>query len=100
MTNKMFEKCGAESGDTEGFINYPRALRSVKVAVFLKETQNGGVSVSLRAKGGCDVAEVAAAFGGGGHRNAAGFRFSGKDVKQVQKMVLDALNKALSENSL
>ena len=95
VTNKMFEECGAESGDTEGFINYPRALRSVKVAVFLKESQDGGVSVSLRAKGGCDVAEVAATFGGGGHRNAAGFRMSGKGVKQVQSLVLDALSKAL-----
>ena len=90
VTKKMFEECGAEEGDTEGFINYPRALLSVKVACFLKETQNGGVSVSLRAKGGCDVAEVAAAFGGGGHRNAAGFRLAGKDVKQVQKLVLAA----------
>lgn len=95
VTNKMFEDSGAEAGDAEGFINYPRALRSVKVAVFLKETPDGGVSVSLRAKGECDVAEVAAAFGGGGHRNAAGFRFAGKGVKQVQKLVLDALSKAL-----
>ncbi len=94
-TKKMFEDCGADASDTEGFINYPRALRSVKVAVFLKESQDGGVSVSLRAKGGCDVAEVAAVFGGGGHRNAAGFRFSGKGIKQVQKLVLDALSKAL-----
>ncbi len=95
VTTKMFEECGAEDGDVEGFINYPRALRSVKVAVFLKEFQ-GGVSVSLRSKGECDVAEVAAAFGGGGHRNAAGFRLSGKGVKQVQEMVLDALSKALN----
>ena len=95
VTNTMLEECGAEAGDTEGFINYPRALRSVKVAVFLKETQDGAVSVSLRAKGECDVSEVAATFGGGGHRNAAGFRMSGKGVKQVQKLVLDALSKAL-----
>jgi phosphoesterase RecJ-like protein len=95
VTHKMFEDCGAEVGDVEGFINYPRSLRSVKVAGFFKETQNGGVSVSLRAKGECDVAEVAALFGGGGHRNAAGFRFPDKDVKQAQKLVLDALSKAL-----
>lgn len=95
VTSKMFADCGADVGDVEGFINYPRALRSVKVAVFLKETEKGGVAVSLRAKGGCDVAEVAALFGGGGHRNAAGFRFSGKGVKQVQQLVLDALSKAL-----
>jgi len=54
-----------------------------------------GVSVSLRAKGGCDVAEVAAGFGGGGHRNAAGFRFSDKGMEEVRKLVLDALSKAL-----
>jgi phosphoesterase RecJ-like protein len=95
-TNKMFDDCGADAGDTEGFINYPRALRSVKVATFLKENKKGGVSVSLRAKGGCDVAEVAAVFGGGGHRNAAGFRLMGKSVKQVQTLVLDALSKALN----
>lgn len=95
VTRKMFEECGAEVGDVEGFINYPRALRSVKVAGFFKETPDGGVSVSLRAKGGCDVAEVAALFGGGGHRNAAGFRFFNKDLKQMKKLVLDALVKVL-----
>jgi phosphoesterase RecJ-like protein len=47
--------------------------------------------VSLRAKGECDVAEIAQSFGGGGHRNAAGFRFSGKSVEEVHSEVLAAL---------
>jgi bifunctional oligoribonuclease and PAP phosphatase NrnA len=71
-------------------------LRSVKVAAFIKERKNGQVSVSLRAKGEFDVAEVAQFFGGGGHRNASGFRFSGKTVEQVHDDVLDALLKALN----
>jgi phosphoesterase RecJ-like protein len=95
VTNKMLADCGAMREDAEGFINYPRALRTVKVAVFLKETPEGGVSVSLRAKGGCDVAEVAADFGGGGHRNAAGFRLADQKVSEVQDQVLQALKKAL-----
>ncbi len=95
VTNKMLADCGAMREDAEGFINYPRALRTVKVAAFLKEMQEGGVSVSLRAKGGCDVAEVAAGFGGGGHRNAAGFRFPDKGMQEVRKLVLEALSKAL-----
>jgi phosphoesterase RecJ-like protein len=95
LTSKMLADCGAVRDDAEGFINYPRALRSVKVAVFFKETKEGGVSVSLRAKGGCDVSEVAAGFGGGGHRNAAGFRVVDQGVKQVQKSVLSVLSKAL-----
>lgn len=35
---------------------------------------DGEVKVSLRAKGAVDVAEIARRYGGGGHRNAAGFR--------------------------
>jgi len=42
VTNKMLADCGAMPEDAEGFINYPRALRTVKVAVFLKESQDGG----------------------------------------------------------
>ena len=95
VTNQMLADCGAMREDAEGFINYPRALRTVKVAVFLKETPDGGVTVSLRAKGDCDVAEVAADFGGGGHRNAAGFRLADKKVAEVQEQLLQALKKAL-----
>ena len=95
VTAEMFSKSGAASGDVEGFVNYPWALRSVRVAVFLKETKKGMISVSMRAKGTCDVAAIAADFGGGGHRNAAGFRFSDTTMEEVQKKVLDALMRAL-----
>jgi bifunctional oligoribonuclease and PAP phosphatase NrnA len=96
VTNDMFDKSGASFQDVEGFIDYPRSLRSVKVAAFIKERKNCQISVSLRSKGDCDVAEIAQSFGGGGHRNAAGFRFSGKDVDQVQSEVLDALRRAVN----
>ena len=75
VTREMFSRVGANQGDVENFINYPRSLESVNVAVFLKETNDGLVSVSLRSKGSwCDVAKVAAKFGGGGHKHAAGFK--------------------------
>jgi len=92
----MFERSGAGSDDVEGFIDYPRSLSSVQVAGFIKETEKGTVSVSLRAKGQIDVAAIAAGFGGGGHKNAAGFRFSDKSVEDVQALVLNALNQAVS----
>jgi phosphoesterase RecJ-like protein len=95
VTNDMFDESGASFQDVEGFIDYPRSLRSVKVAAFLKERTKSQISVSLRSKGDCDVAEIAQTFGGGGHRNAAGFRFSGKDVDEVHQEVLDALRRAV-----
>ena len=94
-TNEMFEASGAKREDTEEFINLPRALRSVKVAAFLKETPEGFVKVSLRAKGECDVSQVASKYGGGGHRNAAGYSVNDKKLADVNEEILSDLGKRL-----
>lgn len=96
VSDKMLEESGATLQDVEGFIDFPRSLRSVKVAVLIKEASKGLVAVSLRAKGQCDVAEVAKLFEGGGHRNAAGFRSLGKSIEQVRQEVKSALLRALN----
>lgn len=98
VTQDMLKQSGAELQDVEGFIEYPRSLRTAKVAVFLKEGQNGQISVSLRAKGDCDVAEIATSFNGGGHRNAAGFRFTGKTLEQVRSEVMTVLCRDLDRD--
>lgn len=90
-THKMFDESGASYQDVEGFVDYPRSLKSVKVVAFIKEAKDNMVSVSLRAKGECDVTEVAKKFDGGGHRNAAGFRCKGKSIEAVREEVLSTL---------
>jgi len=94
----MYEKTGTTPDETENFINFPRSISSVEVAVFLKEIEDGRVSVSMRAKGGCDVAAIAAQFGGGGHRNAAGFRKRGS-VEALRAALLPVLKKELGTGS-
>ncbi|MDK9707479.1 MAG: bifunctional oligoribonuclease/PAP phosphatase NrnA [Desulforhopalus sp.] len=96
VSNEMLEQSGATIQDVEGFVDLPRSLLSVKVAVLIKETGNGVVAVSMRAKGECDVALVAKEFDGGGHRNAAGFRTQGKTIEQVQQDVHKALCRILA----
>jgi phosphoesterase RecJ-like protein len=89
---EVFVKTGTTQADAETFINYPRSLDTVKVAAFLKETEKGLVSVSLRSKGTeYDVAQVAAAFGGGGHRNAAGCKFRDTSIGEVREKLLAEL---------
>jgi phosphoesterase RecJ-like protein len=97
VSQKMLQATGTTLEDCEGLINLPRSVKEVRVALFLKETDSDGskVSVSLRAKGDCDVAEIAAQFGGGGHRNAAGCRMSGQSMTQVRDTMLPVLEKAL-----
>lgn len=95
VTQRMLERTFTTMEDTENFINLPRSVRTTRVAVFLKEVDDTTVSVSMRARGECDVSAVAAMFGGGGHRNASGFRMTGKSVEQVRDLLLSALEREL-----
>jgi len=54
------------------------------------------VKVSLRGKGDVDVQRIAAQFGGGGHRNAAGCTMPGP-VAEAMRAVLAAAREALAE---
>jgi bifunctional oligoribonuclease and PAP phosphatase NrnA len=92
VNRAMFARTNTSAMDTENFINYPRALASVKVAVFIKEVEDGLISASLRSKGTqYDVALVAAALGGGGHRNAAGFKLAETTIDETREKLLQAL---------
>ena len=91
VTQAMFAETGTDSADTESFINYPRSLQSVKVAAFIKEAPEGMISVSLRSKTNYDVAQVAAMFGGGGHRNAAGCKWPDATIASVWAELLPEL---------
>ena len=81
LTSDMLAETGTQPEDTDGMINYARRIEDVKLAVLLQELGNNGRTadgearyhVSLRSNGTVDVAEIAAAFGGGGHKVAAGF---------------------------
>ena len=79
----------------EGFINYPRSIVGVEVAVSFREEEGSVFRVSFRSKGRVDVSAVAARFGGGGHHNAAGCTVPGT-LADVKKRVLEALAAVLS----
>ena len=96
VSGEMLQATGTTFEDCEGLVNFPRSVHGVRVASFLKEGDDGVVSVSLRAKGDCDVAATAAKFGGGGHRNAAGFRISGKSLEQVRDQLIAVLAHCLT----
>jgi phosphoesterase RecJ-like protein len=81
LTREMLAETKTNPEDVDGLINYARRIEDVKLAALLQELENGGRNgdqtprfhVSLRSDGSVDVAEIAAAFGGGGHAVAAGF---------------------------
>jgi phosphoesterase RecJ-like protein len=75
--------------ETEGLIDFLRQAKEAEVSCVLKEVE-GHVRVSLRSLGHVDVSAVAASFGGGGHRYAAGFTTT-EPVRQVVETIIQAL---------
>lgn len=67
----------ASEADCEGIVNYAVGIDGVRVAMFLREIENGRYRVRLRSKGALDVAAVAQHLGGGGHKNASGCTAAG-----------------------
>jgi phosphoesterase RecJ-like protein len=90
-----FTRTGAEADDSEGLIDHIRAIEPVVVACLFEELNPDLTRISLRSKtDDVNVNEIAAQFGGGGHKAAAGARIPGKP-SVVQRKVLSAVKKAL-----
>jgi phosphoesterase RecJ-like protein len=73
---------GLPGEQLEALVDVVRSTQEADVACVLKGQDDGSWSVSLRSRGGTDVARVAMALGGGGHTLAAGYS-SGADREQT-----------------
>lgn len=78
LTREDFEETGCDEADSEGIVDYFRAVEGTAVGALVRaRLSNGGEEsrkVSLRATDGrVDVSLIARGFEGGGHRQAAGF---------------------------
>jgi bifunctional oligoribonuclease and PAP phosphatase NrnA len=85
---------GASYEDAEDLVNIPLQDRRVEVSALFKENLEGRLRCSLRSKGGVNVARIAQAFGGGGHKTAAGFT-CGLPLAAAKDNVLQSIAQAL-----
>ena len=83
------EWASARPEEVESIVDIVRTTQQADVAAVLKEIEPEHWSVSMRAKT-IDLAALAIAFGGGGHRLAAGYSAVGS-VDDVVKALIDAL---------
>lgn len=88
VTKEDMYECGAEPKNLDAVVGYLLNTAGAEVSVFASERAGNTVKLSFRSKR-TDVNAVAALFGGGGHRLAAGASAEGN--------VIDILNKAIEE---
>ena len=94
VTTAMYQQTGAGAEHTDGFVNYPRSLRGVEVALFFRQVSPNQYKVGFRSKGNVDVGALSRGLGGGGHHNAAGALVEG-DLDSVRELVYSRIGALL-----
>ena len=95
ITQQDFQQTGATYSDTENLINEPHRISTVRASALFIELKDGRIRCSLRSRGGPDVSQIAAKFGGGGHTMAAGTFLPGP-LENAKQLILNEVVKALS----
>ena len=86
----ILQATGCASDDLEGLINMPLAAQDIQAVVMFKTT-DGNFRISLRSKNEINVRAVATRYGGGGHRNAAGFSVAAETADTRADIVADVV---------
>jgi phosphoesterase RecJ-like protein len=93
-------RAGANPEESEGLIDHIRAIEGVVIAVMFEEMEPELTRLSIRSKSEkVDVSAIAALFGGGGHKAAAGARVRALPLT-VQRRVLAAVKRSLAGQTL
>lgn len=95
VTQSDLARASAAITETDDLIDVVRTAREADVAGVLKQQRDGRFKVSLRSRGRTDVGSAALAFGGGGHRLAAGYT-SAWGVEETVRALVGTLKAARS----
>ncbi|MCZ6507594.1 MAG: bifunctional oligoribonuclease/PAP phosphatase NrnA, partial [Acidobacteria bacterium] len=94
LLDEMFERAGATAADAEDLVDHPRSIAGVDAVALLRQLGPGRFKGSLRSRGDVDVEVIARSYGGGGHKNAAGFEATGA-VEDLTAALVESLRDAL-----
>ncbi len=86
LTQTDLAEAGVHPEEADDLIDVVRTAREADVAAVVKQQRDGRFKVSLRSRGGHDVAAVAAVFGGGGHRLAAGYTSAHGPAETIERL--------------
>ncbi len=90
-----FKNAGISEADADGIVNLPNSVSGTEVGVYIRQ-RDEGFKVSLRSNGALNVADIAADFGGGGHKAAGGFSMN-LPLDEVKQAVAEKLKTALED---
>lgn len=94
----LFRRTQTDAEAADGLVSWLASIDQAQAAAVFREEEDGSVVVSLRSRPHVNVAEVALAFGGGGHPQAAGCTVPGP-LPTARESVLAALQRAVAKGA-
>lgn len=95
LSSDLYDKAHADRVDGERFVDYPRYVEGVEMAVLIRQIGEDNYKFSLRSNDQLNVGKLALKFGGGGHARAAGFEAHGS-LESLKKDFLEEAVKFLN----
>lgn len=95
IDKKTMEFYQVNKSDLSGIVSQLRYTKGVECAIFMYETGPLTYKVSMRSTDKVNVAEIAAVFGGGGHKKAAGCTMNGTvhdNINNLSQYIAKQLN--------
>jgi phosphoesterase RecJ-like protein len=99
MSRELIKRLGIQPDDHDGLIDMLRSIAGVVVAASFEEEADATVRISARSTDAsrANVAQICQAFGGGGHRLAAGAKVQGT-LESVSERFLAAVAQELDHD--
>jgi len=94
ISQRDFQQTGATHKDTENLINECQRISTVEAAALFIELKDGRIRCSLRSTGTIDVSQIAAEFGGGGHKLAAA-TYIPRPLEDAKQLIMTEIKKQL-----
>jgi phosphoesterase RecJ-like protein len=99
LTTEEYEetmKFGGQGRDTDSLYQLLQTVEGAEAVVIIRQETPERCAVGLRSRDAIDVAAIAASFGGGGHKNAAGLAVPGT-IASLRPLVIAAFSKVFGE---
>ena len=97
LTQKDFDESGAQGQHADTIVNYGLDTIGTTMALLARETSDGKIKMSLRAKEPARVDDIAQKFKGGGHEQAAGITMQGTLDEAAERVLAEMERKIKAE---
>jgi phosphoesterase RecJ-like protein len=92
MTEEDHLRFGIASRDSDMLYQLLMTVTGVEAIVLIRQESENNCTVGFRSRESVDVGAIAAQFGGGGHRLAAGLSIAGR-IEEVRERMLEAFDR-------